>query len=119
MRIENAQRCNTKIKIELFVQMCTDIIFRTMRITRTNTNQAVARYPARQRGKPERFSDVLTVVKSKKCVTPSDKLSGYVSDGGFVLGDNEGLECDSEDEDEEEMEFDDDSEEEEELELDD
>jgi hypothetical protein len=47
-------------------------------------------------------------------------LSGYASDGGFVLGDNEGLECHSEEEDEEEMEFDDDdSDEDEELQLDD
>lgn len=102
--------------------------------SKSRAKNVVARYPARQRSKPERFSDVqmsLTVGISKdtyvrkyiQCENiiknPDSKLSGYASDGGFVLGDNEGLECDSEEEDEEEIEFDDDSEEEEEFELED
>jgi hypothetical protein len=109
--------------------------------SKSRAKKVVARYPARQRSKPERFSDVqlsLTVgkyhgskdtyvrkyVQHEKIINenkkPDGKLAGYASDGGFVLGDNEGLERDSEeDEDEEEMEFDDDSEEEEELELED
>jgi hypothetical protein len=119
--------------------MDTNIIHSKMPITsKSRAKKVVARYPARQRSKPERFSDVqlsLTVGISKdtyvrkyvqcekitdKNKKPDDsKLAGYVSDGGFVLGDNEGLDCDSEEEDEEEMEFDDDSEEDEELELED
>jgi len=107
--------------------------------SKSRAKKVVARYPARQRSKPERFSNVqmsLTVGKyhgskdtyvrkyvqceniTDKNKNPDSKLSGYASDNGFVLGDNEGLECDSEEEDEEEMEFDDDSEEEdEELDL--
>ncbi len=106
--------------------------------SKSRAKNIVARYPARQRKKPERFSDFqmsLTVGISKdtyvrkyiqcenitdKNKNPDSKLSGYASDGGFVLGDNEGLECHSEEEDEEEMEFDDDdSDEDEELQLDD
>jgi len=108
--------------------------------SKSRAKKVVSRYPARQRDKPERFSDVqmsLTVGKyhgskdtyvrkyvqcekiTDKNKKPSSKLSGYASDGGFVVGDNEGLERDSEEEkEEEEMEFDDDSEEDAEVDLD-
>jgi hypothetical protein len=107
--------------------------------SKSRAKKVVARYPARQRDKPERFSDVqmsLTVgkyhgskdtyvrkyVQCEKIIDknkkPSSKLSGYASDGGFVVGDDEGLERDPEEKEEEEMEFDDDSEEDAEVDLD-